>query len=163
MLDIPDVPGVTYSWSPTVGVSDPNIANPTFMVTGEELNNESVFTLTRTDNTGTCPSESTSFTISTPDGDDGVPNAFTPDGDGTNDYFNLIFREGNTENDFDIIEFKIYNRFGNLVYNNDNPQQGWNGFHKGRLAPSDVYVYKISISLEGCPETTLTGDVTLIR
>ena len=61
-----------------------------------------------------------------------------------------------------MIEFRIYNRWGQLVYDNDTPETGWDGNVNGNPAPSDVYVYKIVLNLpDGQVEET--GEVTLIR
>ena len=87
-----------------------------------------------------------------------VPNVFTPNGDGTNDAFK-VFYAGNIE----IVEFKVFNRWGNLVYDNDDPQNGWDGTYKNELAPSDVYIYTISIRNSGGDIETVKGDVTLVR
>lgn len=86
-----------------------------------------------------------------------IPNAFTPNGDGTNDFFNVVSR-GRIE----IKEFRVYNRWGRIVYNNENPAQGWNGKHNGNDAPSDVYAYVIVVVINGMEEIR-KGDVTLIR
>ncbi|MBP7184388.1 MAG: choice-of-anchor L domain-containing protein [Saprospiraceae bacterium] len=87
-----------------------------------------------------------------------IPNTFTPDNDSVNDYFN-IFASGNV----DIIEFKIFNRWGELVYNNDNPSLGWNGKYKGKDLPSDAYVYYIKIKADSGEVSNLKGAVNLIR
>ncbi len=89
-----------------------------------------------------------------------MPNAFTPNGDNTNDFFNVVTVEDAI---FDVIDFKVWNRWGQLVYNNENPSQGWDGKHNGSLAPSDVYVYRITVRLPNDEEQTFEGDVVLIR
>jgi len=107
-----------------------------------------------------------------------LPNIFTPDGDGVNDFFNLTYK-GQDENSnlgpAEIVRFTVWNRWGNTVYNNETPNQGWDGTHKGDPAPSDVYVYMIQIKLPNGTIVTIdsnTGtentdkgknDVTLIR
>ncbi len=90
----------------------------------------------------------------------GVPNAFTPDSNnGTNTFFNI-----QTVGLYEEIErFRIWNRFGDLVYNNDDPTNGWDGRINGKLAPSDVYLYHISIRKFTGVVEEFTGDVTLIR
>ena len=52
-----------------------------------------------------------------------VPNAFTPNGDGVNDRFNLVASEGTPQ----ILTFRVYNRWGQLVYENGAPESGWDG------------------------------------
>lgn len=87
-----------------------------------------------------------------------IPNAFTPNGDGKNDYFNII-----TGGSVEILEFKVFNRWGQLVYNNSNPAQGWDGKQNGRDAPSDVYVYYVRVRYLNGEEEVKRGNVTLIR
>ncbi len=90
----------------------------------------------------------------------GVPNAFTPNNDGINDFFNFIDVGDSVQ---EILEFKVFNRWGQRVYNNENPQQGWDGRFNGTAQPSDVYAYVIQLGLVGGTVETLKGDVTLIR
>ena len=92
-----------------------------------------------------------------------MPNAFTPNGDGLNDLFAPIVSP------YFIIPtitvFKIYNRMGQLVYNNEARDVGWDGTYRGQDAPSDVYVYIIEVDFGYGPGHILrgTGEVTLIR
>ena len=86
-----------------------------------------------------------------------IPNAFTPDGDGNNDFFRVVYK-GNIE----IREFRVWNRWGQTVFNSVNPE-GWDGNVGGKPAPSDVYVYKIRIVFPDGKEFNRQGDVTLIR
>ncbi|HYV94697.1 MAG TPA: gliding motility-associated C-terminal domain-containing protein [Chitinophagales bacterium] len=87
------------------------------------------------------------------------PNAFTPNADGTNDYFQpLIFGMFQTE------LFDVFNRWGQLVYTTNDATKGWDGRYNGRESELGVYVYY----LKGKSMTTgkkyfLKGNVTLIR
>jgi gliding motility-associated-like protein len=99
-----------------------------------------------------------------------TPNVFTPDGDGLNDYFNITYvgQEGDQGlGPVEVIRFSVWNRWGNLVYNNETPDLGWDGTHEGKPAPSDVYVYMIQVELPNGEVRTIKGengsDVTLIR
>jgi len=84
-----------------------------------------------------------------------MPNVFTPDGDGLNDTFGLVV-EGNG---VDVIDFKIFNRWGNLVHDEKTP---WNGEVDGNPHPTDVLIYMIRFeTTDGVEE--LKGDVSLIR
>lgn len=87
-----------------------------------------------------------------------IPNLFTPNGDQVNDYFNLVINGGDPE----IITFKVFNRWGQLVYDNSRPDVGWDGRIQGEPAPSDVYVYYVIYRIAG-KEFVLKGDVTLLR
>ena len=89
------------------------------------------------------------------------PNAFTPDGDGVNDYFKIIY--DCPVSDF---EMQIFNRFGELVFQSQTPEAGWGGVHDGQPAPMDVYLYKYQYTvLENVVmrQKVVKGDLTLIR
>ena len=86
-----------------------------------------------------------------------VPNAFTPGRFGED---GVIKVKG-----FGIekMDWKIYNRWGQLVFESTDPDVGWNGFFKGQLQPMDVYAYTLSAEFTTGARTTKTGDITLIR
>jgi gliding motility-associated-like protein len=91
-----------------------------------------------------------------------VPNTFTPNRDGTNDFFNFV-AQANIE-DLEVLEFKVYNRWGQLVYDNERPADGWDGNVDGTEQPTEVYFYLIRIARpNGFELGTFQGDVTLIR
>ena len=87
-----------------------------------------------------------------------IPNAFTPNGDNRNDFFNVVYT-GNVE----IVDFQVFNRWGERVYNNSNNKQGWDGTNGGQPALSDVYIYKIIVRYPDGTTFNRTGEVTLIR
>lgn len=87
-----------------------------------------------------------------------IPNAFTPNNDGVNDHFAPIF---NVKPNFMV--FKIFNRMGNLVYNNETPDTGWDGNIKGQEAASDVYVYWLELDYGDGHILRGRGEVSLIR
>jgi len=86
-----------------------------------------------------------------------VPNAFTPNGDGKND---KVAVRG-----FGIVkmDFKIYNRWGQLVFRSTDPSQGWDGYYQGRLQPMDVYGYTLELEMYNGQRYTKKGDITLLR
>jgi len=65
-----------------------------------------------------------------------IPEGFSPNGDNINDIFKV-----ESKNISDTIDFKIYNRFGNLVFESQNIDKGWDGMSKGKLLPSGSYYY----------------------
>ncbi len=87
-----------------------------------------------------------------------VPNAFSPNGDRTNDTFDVVGPGAEA-----TLEMLIWNRWGQKVYDGPGP---WDGKQNGKEAPSDVYIYRI---LVGCAvpvdavEREFKGDVTLLR
>jgi len=86
-----------------------------------------------------------------------VPNAFTPGRFGENSQIKV--------RGFGIakMEWKIYNRWGQLVFESKDPGTGWDGTYKGTLQPMDVYAYTLSAEFTSGGHTTKTGDITLLR
>lgn len=92
-----------------------------------------------------------------------IPNAFSPNQDGFNDVFIPFFSSGCAVNSYKL---KIFNRWGALVFESDNPQNGWNGKASGEDAPQGVYMYTITYVEPGdaTPEPlVLSGSLTLLR
>lgn len=93
-----------------------------------------------------------------------VPKAFTPNGDTYNDFFNIV-AQGNPAS-LEITEFKVFNRWGQLVYDNEDPGRGWDGTFNDNPQPSEVYFYMISVALpdgKAHSKSPFRGDVTLLR
>lgn len=91
-----------------------------------------------------------------------MPNVFSPNNDGVNDYFNIAIDEDDKEF-INVITFKVYNRWGNLVYDNEDPDNGWDGNFESNLAPAEVYAYFIEVELIDCEVKSEKGNVTLVR
>jgi gliding motility-associated-like protein len=93
-----------------------------------------------------------------------IPSAFTPNGDGTNDRFVIYGGTGVDE----IISFKVFNRWGELVHSADNfapgsYQHGWDGSFRGRALNPAVFVYFIEVRFSDGVVFPYKGDITLIR
>ncbi len=92
-----------------------------------------------------------------------IPNAFSPNQDGFNDVFLPLFSSSCAVNTYKL---KIFNRWGALVFESDNPQNGWNGKYSGEDAPQGVYMYTITYIEPGdaTPEPlALSGSLVLLR
>jgi gliding motility-associated-like protein len=90
-----------------------------------------------------------------------IPNVFTPNNDGLNDVFKPVFRCPNTR-----FRLNIFNRWGEKIFETENPEAGWDGRRQNKLAPMDVYVWQMEITdlqNTGTTTTKSTGEVTLIR
>lgn len=86
-----------------------------------------------------------------------VPNAFTPGRFGENAQI-AVRGFGITR-----MEWKIYNRWGQLVFQTNDPQKAWDGTVNGKPQPMDVYTYTLEASFSNGKSITKTGDITLIR
>lgn len=89
-----------------------------------------------------------------------VPNAFSPNGDGVNDEFKAYPACPLLE-----FEMRVFNRWGQLVYLSNNPNDGWDGFVDGKLAMPGHYVWLVKFALANGPNTIQLqrkGGVTLM-
>ncbi len=86
-----------------------------------------------------------------------VPNAFTPGRFGENGIVKVV--------GFGITQmiFRIYNRWGQLVFESDDPTIGWDGTFKGVIQPMDVYAYTLEANFSDGTRATKKGSITLIR
>ncbi len=84
-----------------------------------------------------CQQDSTEITIAVSESQLLVPNVFTPNGDGKNDEFRVLYRS--------LKEFHcwVYNRWGKLVYEWTDPAKGWDGTINGKPAAEGAYFYVI--------------------
>ncbi|HNY55411.1 MAG TPA: gliding motility-associated C-terminal domain-containing protein, partial [Chitinophagales bacterium] len=87
-----------------------------------------------------------------------VPNTFTPDANGKNEVFKPLGSKLKT-----ISIFRIFDRWGNMVFETTEVNQGWDGTYKGKLLEPGVYVYYIEGTCITNNKEIIKGDVTLIR
>jgi gliding motility-associated-like protein len=87
-----------------------------------------------------------------------VPSAFTPSGSEPNNIFRV--RGYNIKQ---LLEFKIYNRWGNMVFSGTDLSAGWDGTYQGKAQPVDSYVYTIKIETFDGRIESKTGTVLLLR
>ena len=93
-----------------------------------------------------------------------MPNIFSPNDDGFNDIWTLYAGDDVIE----ILELKIFNRWGNLVFENNNftPNEistGWDGRFKSKILSQDVYVFYAIVQYIDGSTKLKTGDITLLR
>lgn len=157
--------GFTYRWTATAdpNTGNPTIANPNAGITTATPDPSGLYTYTvtasATTNDTICTAMDTvSITVEPPFL--GIPDAFTPNEDGTNDLFRPIYLS-----DGDVLDFRIFNRWGQEVYNGtQNNFAGWDGTYQGIPQPAEVYIYFISYQRASEPKgRTLKGEMTLIR
>ncbi|HRI24459.1 MAG TPA: PKD domain-containing protein [Ferruginibacter sp.] len=88
-----------------------------------------------------------------------VPNAFTPNNDGKNDLFKVLGTEMVTQ-----FNFKIFNRYGQLVFETSDKNQGWDGKWKGQPVLGGGFIYIITYSAPNYPDAQVVkGSFVLIR
>ena len=94
-----------------------------------------------------------------------IPNGFTPDGDGVNDYLWIKARGIKS-----VKSFRIFNRWGQVVFERANftpvdydKINAWDGKIKGVIAPTEVYIYTCEVVCENGTKFTYTGNVAVIK
>lgn len=143
--------GLSYYWSPPELVDDPFSASPIARVPIT-----TTFTVSVTDAFG-C-SSSAQVLVIVDDNQIFIPNAFSPNGDGVNDRFELRGAQKQK-----LLAFEIYNRFGNLVFSGSGFSSYWDGTCNGKSCAAGTYYYLLRWTTEHGVMETVKGDIQLIR
>lgn len=147
-------PGLSYQWSPGVGVTNVNAQN-----TNAVVDQTTIYTLTVSD--GICQRTDTTM-VSVFEFICGnpyvyVPNAFSPNGDNENE---ILYVRGALVED---MVFRIYDRWGELVFESFDRGDGWDGTFRGKQMDPDTYDYYLKVTCLGGDEELIKGNITLIR
>ncbi len=135
-----DASAVSYLWTPATGLNNTGILQPTAVFSDAMLNGVyfKTYALTVKNSIGCSATDSIVLRIFKTAPSIFVPNAFTPNGDGNNDVLRPILA-GIQRLDY----FRIYNRYGQLVFATTTPGEGWNGFFKGVRQDTNTFVYMV--------------------
>jgi gliding motility-associated-like protein len=144
-----------YSWTPIV-----NVSNPTEASTYVHPEETTTYTVRVTDSFGCYKDDTVTVFVTERICDEPyvfIPNAFTPNGDGTNDI--LYVRSDILEN----FTFRVYNRLGELLFETSNVDKGWDGKYKGDKCIPGVYDFYLEGRCNNKEYILKKGNVTLIR
>ena len=139
---------ITYSWSPDVFINDPQSLQP---IVNPPRDTNYVLKVVSTEGCGTATDTMHVFVYK----DVFVPNAFSPNNDGLNDTWNVPALSAYPE-----FEVTVFNRQGQIIFQNKNSNRPWNGKYKGEPQPVGVYVYVIDLKAGG---GILKGTLMLLR
>ena len=144
-----------FNWTPFEFLSDSDITNP---VAYPPYDYTYYLKVTELNDTLKCTSIDT-VVVHVDCGEIAIPNAFAPNGgDNSTNRFAILNR--------DIIKlnyFRIYNRWGALVYESTDISKGWDGTYNGKIAPVGVYVWEADAFCISGKEIKKQGNVTLLR
>jgi gliding motility-associated-like protein len=143
----------SYSWTPAVGLSCTDCAQPVF----DSVSGDYTYTLLITYN-NTCLDSTTITVIVINQHFIYVPNAFTPNGDGVDDVF-YVFPRG----EINFLDLKIFDRWGEKVFETHDLQGGWDGRYRGQLEDPGVFVYLLTVTFDDKVSITKHGSISLIR
>ncbi len=143
---------VSFRWSPPEGLSCTDCGTPSVIAQGVTK----TYVVTATDSLGCEYTDS--VTINAEQCDIWFPNAFTPNGDGKNDFARAV---GHLD-DYRNFSFSIFNRYGQRVFFTDDIYKGWNGEFNGEKQDLGVYFYYAQFTLHD-KRYMVKGDITLVR
>ena len=145
--------GVSYTWSPGSVLNNPFIANPLATLYSDSTR----FTLIVKDPAG-CEGYDTVWIRAFNNITYYVPNAFSPNGDAKNDVFRPIpVGIASTE------LFRIFNRYGELVFETNQWMKGWNGLFRGKPQPIGNYIWILKGKDRNGKVIEMRGNVLLVR
>ena len=140
-----------YLWTPSFGLSCDDCSNP---IATPYLTSD--YTVLVTDSLGCIGS--TDFTLFVGEPLDlYVPNAFTPNGDGQNDVFE-VYGVGISQ-----VDLMVYNRWGQEVFQASSNSPQWDGMYKGKMQPPGTYSYLVEVRFLGDHVVKQKGSIALIR
>jgi len=157
----------TYSSSTTSGNDIEWKVNGVYYY-GNEItltwNKAGIYEITATSMANGCYSFSQTYTVTVIECDIlvyWVPNSFTPDDNEFNQTWGPVFSSGYPPDRFEVI---ILNRWGNIIFQSNDPKDRWDGMYKGKQCPDGVYTWLIVFGLPNTGEKKLIhGYVTIIR
>lgn len=139
--------GLAYSWSPAIGLNNPNIANPTVAI-----GDNAIYKVTVTNSSGCIKTaEINVIVLKQPS----VPNTFTPNGDGINDIWEIKYL-----NTYPGCTVNVFNRAGQKVYSSVGYAQPWDGKTGGSELGMGVYYYIIDPKNGRRP---FSGSITIVK
>jgi len=150
---------VQWKWTPDINISCTSCPAP--VVTAYRPIR---YYLNVTDKNGCTSMDSILLMLSCSAGFIQIPNAFTPNGDGNNDFFRPIIGA-----DIIVKSFRVFNRFGEQMYSikdfdtKGQLMQGWNGSFKGVLQGQGAYVYMLEVVCESGEHNFYKGAFLLIQ
>ena len=146
--------GLIYTWSPGQGV-----VNVNGQITDAVVDQTTIYTLTVTD--GICAKMDTvlitTFEFICGDPYLYIPNAFSPNNDGENE---ILYVRGALVEE---MVFRIYDRWGEMVFESFDRTDGWDGTFRGKALDPDVYDYYLDVTCVGGDEAIVKGNITLLR
>lgn len=147
-----NIPNASFSWTPQNSLSCSDCPDP--IASPSETTTYTVFVTSEDGCSGTA---SITITVEIECGEAFMPTIFSPNDDFLNDRLCLL---GNCIIDS---KFTIFNRWGELVFTSNGPDECWNGFFRGKPAPLGVYAFVYEITLVDGTTKEGSGTVTLVK
>ncbi len=147
----------SFIWFPSNNISNNSVYNPVVIVNNPAVNSLTYF-VTATTAKGCATTDSVHIKIYKTKPNIVIPTAFSPNADGRNDVFKPI-AIGIAQ----LLFFRVFDRYGKLLFQTKNIGEGWNGLFDGKLQPPGTYVFEVEGSDYEGKIITKKGTVVLIR
>jgi len=147
-----------FTWSPPTGLSATNIPNPIATLTSSMVDDAITYFVRATNSIGCYGEDAITVRVFKTGPDIFVPSAFTPNGDGHNDVMRPVL-VGIKQLNF----FRIYNRWGQLIFQTTENEKGWDGKIGGQDQTTNNFVYFVQAVDYTGRVITKKGTFTLIR
>jgi len=142
---------LNYLWTPETGLSCTTCQEPVATPVKDVI-----YTYLVTDEDGCFDTDSVFVEVYI-NKDIYIPNTFTPNGDGSNDFFFMFAKKLRT------FSMKVFNRWGEKVFDSYDLQQGWDGYFNGKPADVGVYTYLTQFVFPDGQSETRKGSLLLMR
>ncbi len=148
-LEATEVPDAAWQWSPNLYIDDPAAIRP---LVNPPADQPYILTVTSARN---CHTDRDTVLVKV-FSDIYIPGAFTPNGDGLNDTWNIPALAA-----FPSFTLQVYNRLGQLVYECRNRFRAWDGYFRGEPQAAGTYIYVLNLNRPG--RSLIRGTLILIR
>src|SRR5690554_4471576 len=148
----PSISNETYNWTPSTGLSCTQCPNP---IASPIVNTQYTVEVTTPDNCS--GSGSSNIIVIDECAEIYIPDMFSPNDDGENDEYCIY---GDCISTFYL---QIFNRWGEMVYVSDNPENCWDGTFRGKKLNTDVFAFKLSITTLQGEKIEESGNINLFR
>lgn len=146
--------GTHFQWTPSNGLDDPSSATPMATLAADQLY---LILISSAQGCSVVDTQLVKVNAANNNAKVHVPTGFTPNGNNVNDRLRPLGNIGK------IDYFRIYNRWGNMVFQTSIIGDGWDGKHKGMMQQSDTYTWIFSGKMTDGQSIKLSGKTVLIR
>lgn len=144
-------------WSPGAGLSSTSILTPT--ITPVNPDGSTTYQVTVTNTNGCTATDNLIVNVVPNIGCENLRNAFTPNGDGINDYW-LVYDSYSCLNNVTV---SVFNRYGSKVFESTDYRNNWDGKYKGKELPDGTYYGIVEYTFRTGKKKTVKTDLTLLR
>ncbi len=147
----------TILWTPADGLSATNTLTP--VLTPVITNGSTNYTITVTNSNGCTATDELVVNVSSELGCRNVRNAFSPNGDGQNDFW-LVYDDYSCLTNVTV---SVFNRYGSKVFDSKDYKNDWYGTYKGKAVPDGTYYAIVDFTLRSGKHVIVRTDLTIVR